>query len=132
VQRSFVAKSAPQDDSGSELARARRRYQVTIAASEKTKMMVEMALISGVMPRRRRPQISSGRVLSRSDQEKADSDFVHGESEDQQSCADDREPQVGKSHPPESLPVVCAQVERCFFLRAVEFLQTGEDFGRRN
>ena len=28
-------------------------------------MMVEMALISGVMPRRRRPQISSGSVLSR-------------------------------------------------------------------
>src|SRR6185312_9430567 len=40
-------------------------YQVTIAASEKTKMMVDMALISGVMPRRRRPQISSGKVLSR-------------------------------------------------------------------
>ncbi len=33
--------------------------------SEKTKMMVEIALISGVMPRRRRPQISSGNVLSR-------------------------------------------------------------------
>jgi hypothetical protein len=28
-------------------------------------MMVEMALISGVMPRRSRPQISSGSVLSR-------------------------------------------------------------------
>src|SRR5450432_1730001 len=45
--------------------RAPSRYQVTMAASEKTKMMVEMALISGVIPRRRRPQISSGRVLSR-------------------------------------------------------------------
>src|SRR5580700_5527522 len=43
----------------------RNRYQRTMAASEKTKMMVEMALISGVMPRRRRPQISSGNVLSR-------------------------------------------------------------------
>ncbi len=28
-------------------------------------MMVETALISGVMPRRNRPQISSGKVLSR-------------------------------------------------------------------
>ena len=31
----------------------------------KPQMMVEMALISGVMPRRRRPQISRDRVLSR-------------------------------------------------------------------
>ncbi len=36
-----------------------------MAAMEKRKMMLEMALISGVMPRRKRPQISSGRVLSR-------------------------------------------------------------------
>src|SRR5882724_11880222 len=43
----------------------RRRYQVAMAAIEKTKMMLEMALISGVMPRRKRPQISSGRVLLR-------------------------------------------------------------------
>src|SRR6266496_5648839 len=33
-------------------ALARSRYQVTIAANEKTKMIVEMALIAGVMPRR--------------------------------------------------------------------------------
>ncbi len=45
--------------------RTRRRYQNTIATSENTKMIVETALISGVMPRRSRPQISSGRVLSR-------------------------------------------------------------------
>src|SRR6478609_12030045 len=44
---------------------ARRRYQHTIAANEKIKMIVEMALISGVMPRRRRPHISRGSVLSR-------------------------------------------------------------------
>ena len=41
------------------------RYQNTIATSENTKIIVEIALISGVMPRRRRPQISSGSVLSR-------------------------------------------------------------------
>src|SRR5213080_1716299 len=46
-------------------ALARSRYQVTIAANEKTKMILEMALISGVMPRRKRPQISRGSVLSR-------------------------------------------------------------------
>ena len=33
--------------------------------SENIKMIVEMALISGVMPRRNRDQISSGKVLSR-------------------------------------------------------------------
>src|ERR1700690_1923522 len=41
-------------------ARTRRRYQTTIVISENTKMMVDTALISGVMPRRRRPQIYSG------------------------------------------------------------------------
>src|SRR5207237_673740 len=46
-------------------ALARSRYQVMIAANEKTKMILEMALISGVMPRRKRPQISRGSVLSR-------------------------------------------------------------------
>src|SRR5580700_2485732 len=46
-------------------ARMRKRYQSTIATSENTKMTVETALISGVMPRRSRPQISSGSVLSR-------------------------------------------------------------------
>jgi hypothetical protein len=35
-------------------ARARSRYENTIAIRENTEMMVEMALTSGVMPRRRR------------------------------------------------------------------------------
>ena len=38
---------------------------MTIAISENRKITVDTALISGVMPRRRRPQISSGSVLSR-------------------------------------------------------------------
>ena len=59
-------------------APALSRYQVTIAASEKIKMMVEIALISGVMPRRKRPQISSGSVLSRPIRKETDRDFVHG------------------------------------------------------
>src|ERR1700687_3250730 len=46
-------------------ARTRSRYQTTIVTSENTKIMVETALISGVIPRRSRPQISSGSVLSR-------------------------------------------------------------------
>ncbi len=33
---------------------------------------------------------------------------------------------------PESLPVVCPQVERRFFLGAIEFLQSGKDFGSGN
>src|SRR5581483_247023 len=43
----------------------RRRYHTRIAHKENRNMMVEIALISGVIPRRKRPQISSGRVLSR-------------------------------------------------------------------
>src|SRR5439155_855908 len=43
-------------------ALARSRYHVTIAANEKTKMILEMALISGVMPRRKRPQISRNSI----------------------------------------------------------------------
>jgi len=45
--------------------RVRSRYQKTIATRENKKMIVEIALISGVIPRRSRPQISSGKVLSR-------------------------------------------------------------------
>src|SRR5216683_1565856 len=41
------------------------RYQMTMRPTERAKIRVETALISGVMPRRRRPQISSGKVLSR-------------------------------------------------------------------
>src|SRR5579862_3834143 len=46
-------------------ARTRNLYHSTMATSENTKMMAETALISGVMPRRNLPQISSGNVLSR-------------------------------------------------------------------
>src|SRR5262249_5242745 len=49
----------------SAVLRVRRRYQMTMRATEAAKISVEIALISGVIPRRRRPQISSGRVLSR-------------------------------------------------------------------
>src|SRR5438309_4672763 len=38
---------------------------MTRSATDETKMSVEIALISGVMPRRRRAQISRGKVLSR-------------------------------------------------------------------
>ena len=47
------------------LVRVRRRYQTRINAIENRRMIVEIALISGVMPRRRRDQISSGSVLLR-------------------------------------------------------------------
>src|SRR5882762_8050487 len=39
-------------------SRTRKRYQTTIATNENTKIIVETALISGVIPRRNRPQIS--------------------------------------------------------------------------
>src|ERR1700730_8465994 len=50
---------------GSLWLRTLRRYHKTMAHNEKTKIIVETALISGVMPRRSRPQISNGKVLSR-------------------------------------------------------------------
>src|SRR5271165_5272900 len=44
---------------------AMSRCEMKIAATEKTKMIVEMAFISGVAPRRSRDHISSGSVFSR-------------------------------------------------------------------
>ena len=101
-----------QDESGVDVSPtssdlARRRYQVTMAASEKTKMMVEMALISGVMPRRSRPQISRGRVLSRPIRKKLTA-----------ISSIDRV-KISKAAP---------MIERSFFLRTIEFLQAGKHF----
>src|SRR5713101_2102056 len=45
--------------------RVRRRYQINMVLIEKSRINVAMALISGVIPRRSRDQISSGSVLSR-------------------------------------------------------------------
>ena len=107
----------------------RKRYQRTIAASEKTKMMVEMALISGVMPRRRRPQISSGRVLSRPIRKKltAISSIESVKINSAAPMIDSFE--IRQRYAQKCLPVVRAQIERGFFLCPVEFLQAGEDFG---
>src|ERR1700730_15695177 len=63
------------------------------------------------------------------DEEKGDGDFVHGAGEDEQAGGDEREFQVGKGDAPEGLPGRGAEVERGFFLRAIEFLQAGEKFG---
>src|SRR5271156_3053009 len=52
-------------DSSVRCKRVRRRYHSKIMPMEKTRISVEMALISGVMPRRRRDQISRGKVLLR-------------------------------------------------------------------
>src|ERR1700689_5849816 len=64
---------SPSIDAGTSGARASsacckrvlRRYHNKIMAMEKTRISVEMALISGVIPRRKRDQISSGSVLAR-------------------------------------------------------------------
>src|SRR5262249_29689205 len=45
--------------------RVRRWYQTTIRTTETRRIRVDTALISGVMPRRSRPQIAAGRVESR-------------------------------------------------------------------
>ena len=62
-----------------------------MSATDTAKISVEMALISGVMPRRRRPQISSGKRVVAADEEKGDGDFVHREREDEQAGGDERE-----------------------------------------
>src|SRR6202790_256648 len=62
-------------------------------------------------------------------EEEGDGDFIHGEGEDEQAGGDEREFQVGKGDAPEGLPGRGAEVERGFFLRAIEFLQAGEKFG---
>ncbi len=64
-----------------------------------------------------------------SDEEEADRDFVHGESEDEKCRSDDGEFEVGNRDAPEGLPVSRSQVEGCFFLSAVELLQSREYFG---
>jgi hypothetical protein len=59
-------------------ARVRSRYQNTIAISENTKMMVEIALISGVMATPQpSPDFERQRIIA-AGQEEADGDFVHG------------------------------------------------------
>ena len=75
------------------------------------------------------PDFERQRVVA-ADQEKADGDFVHREREDQERRSDDGELEIRHRDAPESLPVVRAEIERGFFLRAVELLQSGENFGR--
>src|SRR4029077_3638771 len=70
-----------------------------------------------------------GQGIVTADEEEGDGDFVHGEREDEQAGSDEGELQVGKRDAPESLPGRCAEVERGFFLRAIEFLQAGEELG---
>src|ERR1017187_379940 len=75
-----------------------------------------------------RPDFERQRVVA-SDEKEAHRDFVHREGEDQQARADDGEAQVGHRDAPEGSPLAGGEVERGFFLRAVELLQAGEDFG---
>src|SRR5579863_7128564 len=63
--QSISAQTSPPSAASLVSPRTRKRYQNTMATNEKTKIIVETALISGVMPRRSRPQISRGSVLSR-------------------------------------------------------------------
>src|SRR5262249_17956125 len=62
------------------------------------------------------------------DKEEGDGDFVHGEREDEQASGDERETKIRKRYVPEGAPGSCAEVERGFFLAAVEFLKACEDF----
>src|ERR1019366_2618430 len=70
-----------------------------------------------------------GEGVVTADQEEAYGDFVHGKGEDQERRSDDGELEIGNRDAPEGLPVVGAEIERGFFLGAIEFLQSGKDFG---
>src|ERR1700735_1137410 len=59
------SKTAAAGDSPACCVRVRSLYQIRIVPMENKRIRVEMALISGVIPRRRRDHISSGNVLSR-------------------------------------------------------------------
>src|ERR1700742_3735282 len=66
------------------------------------------------------------------DEEKCDGDFVHRQREDKQAGGDEREFQIWESDAPERLPWRRAEIERSFFLRAIDFLQAGEELCGRN
>src|ERR1019366_4871204 len=74
------------------------------------------------------PDFERQRVVT-SDQEEADGDFVHGKGEDQERRSNDGELEIGNGDAPESLPIISAEIERGFFLGAVEFLQSGKHLG---
>ncbi len=95
-------------------------------------MMVDIALISGVMPRRRRPQISSGSVLSRPIRKKLTAISSMERVKISSAAPMIEQLQVRHGHAPEGLPVICSKVERSFFLRAIELLQSREHFGSRH
>ena len=95
---------------------------------EKTRISVEIALISGVMPRRRRDQISSGSVLSRPIRKKLTAISSSDSVKISKPAAISDTRRFGSVMRQNVLPVICAQVERGFFLRALEFLQSGENF----
>ena len=59
----------------------------------------------------------------------SDGDFVHGESEYQEAGGNEREFEIGKRDAPEGLPWSGAEIEGGFFLRAIHFLQAGEELG---
>ena len=74
------------------------------------------------------PDFERKRVVA-ADQEKGDGDFVHRKREDEQAGGDQRELEIRQRDAPEGLPGRGAEIERGFFLGAIDFLQAGEKFG---
>src|ERR1700675_3624001 len=107
-------------------------YQTKIKMTETAKISVEMALISGVMPRRRRAQISRGGGLSRPIKKKvtAISSIERVKiSRPGGSRESLREWGVGQRERAGFWAGGGAEIEGGFFLGAVDFLQAGEEFG---
>ncbi len=85
-------------------------------------------MISGVMPRRRRDQISSGSVLSRPIRKKLTAISSSERVKISRPAAMQRDAEIRQRDVPERVPGAGAEVERGFLLRAVQFLQAGENF----
>ena len=77
------------------------------------------------------PDFQRKRVVTANKKE-GDGDFIHGESKNEQASGDERKFEVGKGDTEKSLQLSGAEVERGFFLSAIEFLQTGKKFGGGN
>src|SRR5262249_42879697 len=75
-----------------------------------------------------RPNFERESIVA-ADEEERNGDFIHGESEDEQSGGDERESQTGERDAPESLERCGAKGERGLVLGAVHFLESGEEFG---
>ena len=126
----MAKRGAGRPGSSARAVRVRRRYQMRMVAMEKSQDQggdgVDFRRDSAAQAR---DQISSGSVLSRPIRKKLTAISSSERVKINRPRGNQGDAQVGQRYPPEGFPVIRAEVERGFFLRAVEFLQTRENFG---